>query len=58
MLTPPSIQYGRLFRELRINRGFTITEICGPLSLSAVSRFERGQAEQTELTIIYRYTRI
>lgn len=37
--------YGPIFKEFRINRGFSLKQIaCDDLSISQLSRFERGES--------------
>ena len=38
--------YGPIFKESRINRGFSLKQVaCDDLSISQLSRFERGESD-------------
>lgn len=36
---------GQLFKEIRLERGLTLTDVAGDLSISTVSKFENGHSE-------------
>ena len=41
----PSYTTGQLFKEIRLERGLTLTDVAGDLSISTVSKFENGRSE-------------